>query len=69
MKKTKQILNRADCAVLVVDATQGLTAGGPGAASPCSRQKSIPYLVACNKSDLLEAAPAAGGKRRCPSAP
>ena len=25
VKKTKQILNRSDCAVLVVDATQGMT--------------------------------------------
>ena len=66
VKKTKQILNRADCAVLVVDATQGMT--------PADRelvelfeQKGLPYLIAYNKSDLT-AAPVLGEKELAVSA-
>lgn len=58
VKRTKQILNRADCAVLVVDATQGKTAVDEELISLFS-QKNIPYLVAYNKSDLT-AVPALG---------
>lgn len=53
VKKTKQVLNKADVAVLVVDAMEGL--------SPCDReliglfkQKEIPYIIAANKADLTE---------------
>lgn len=56
VKRTKQILNRADCAVLVVDATQGKTAVDEELISLFT-QKNIPYLVAYNKTDLT-AAPA-----------
>ena len=66
VKKTKQILNRSDCAVLVVDATQGMT--------PADRelvelfgQKGLPYLIAYNKSDLT-AAPVLGEKELAVSA-
>lgn len=52
VKKTKQVLNKTDVAVLVVDAAEGL--------SNCDRsllhlfaEKGIPYLIVWNKSDLL----------------
>ena len=51
VKKTKQILNRADCAVLVVDATVGLTPADRELVG-LFQQKGIPYLIAYNKSDL-----------------
>ena len=56
VKKTKQILNRADCAVLVVDATQGKTPADQELIA-LFQQKDIPYLVAYNKSDLAAAPP------------
>lgn len=53
VKKTKQVLNKTDVAVLVIDAMEGM--------SPCDKeltelfgQKKIPYIVAVNKADLLE---------------
>ena len=66
VKKTKQILNRADCAVLVVDATQGLTPADQELIA-LFQGKSIPYLVAYNKSDL-GAAPQLGEKELAVSA-
>ena len=52
VQRTRQILNRADCAVLVVDAAAGIT--------PADRElialfqaKQLPYLVAYNKADLM----------------
>ncbi len=54
VKKTKQTLNRADCAVLVVDATQGKTPADQELIA-LFQQKDIPYLVAYNKSDLAAA--------------
>ncbi len=54
--KTKQVLNRIDIAILVVDATEGM--------KECEeellaliRKKNIPYLIAFNKADLLEEVP------------
>ena len=56
VKKTRQILNKTDIAVLVVDAAEGQ--------KDCDRQlidlfeaKNIPYIVVCNKSDLLSETP------------
>ena len=54
VKRTKQVLNRVDCAVLVVDAAQGVTPADQELLS-LFRQKDIPYLVAYNKSDLAAA--------------
>ena len=58
VKKTRQILNKTDIAILVVDGTEGL--------KECDRQlidlfaaKEIPYLIVCNKADLLDAPPGA----------
>ena len=57
VKKTRQVLNKTDIAVLVVDASEGQ--------HDCDRQlirlfreKEIPYIIVYNKSDLLEAVPA-----------
>ncbi len=54
VRKAKQVLNKTDVAVLVVDGTEGLR--------DCDRElitlfreKSIPYCVVYNKSDLGEA--------------
>ena len=54
VKKTKQVLNRADCAVLVVDATVGLTHVDRELLA-LFREKNLPYLIAYNKSDLAAA--------------
>ena len=54
VRKTKQVLNRADCAVLVVDATVGLTHVDRELLA-LFREKNLPYLIAYNKSDLAAA--------------
>lgn len=53
VKKTKQILNKTDLAVLIVDATEGI--------KECEEEliglfdaKEIPYVIVKNKMDLLE---------------
>lgn len=51
--KTKQILNRTDIAVLVVDGCRGLC-GSDREIISLFEQKSIPYLIAMNKSDLCD---------------
>lgn len=51
MKKTKQVLNRADCGVLVVDGSVGMTRKDEELAHMLEERK-IPYLVIYNKSDL-----------------
>ena len=59
VRRTKQVLNRADIAVLVIDA-----AAGPRAADrqliALFEEKLVPYLIVYNKSDLLGTIPAAG---------
>ena len=61
VKKTKQVLNKTDIAVLVVDATEGL--------KDCDKElidlfqaKNINYLIVYNKSDLLDEIPQAKEK-------
>ncbi len=56
VRRTRQVLNRTDVAVLVVDASEGM--------KDCDRElvalfqeKQIPYLVAWNKCDLLDTVP------------
>ena len=51
VKRTKQILNRIDCAVLVVDSVAGETAADEELLN-LFQEKHIPFLVAYNKSDL-----------------
>ena len=57
VKKTRQVLNKTDIAILVVDAAEGQR--------DCDRQlidlfkaKEIPYIVVYNKTDLLDTIPA-----------
>lgn len=52
VRRTKQILNRADCAVLIVDAAVGKTAADD-ALLALFRQKQLPYVIAYNKCDLV----------------
>lgn len=56
VKKTRQVLNKTDIAILVVDAAEGQ--------KECDRQlislfqqKEISYIIVYNKSDLLESVP------------
>ncbi len=52
VKKARQVLNKTDVAVLVVDATEGKHACDEELIA-LFREKEIPYLVAYNKMDLL----------------
>ncbi len=51
VQKAHQTLNKTDIAILVVDASSGVTAEDQRILSRI-REKQIPYLVAVNKSDL-----------------
>ena len=53
IEKTKQILNKTDIAVLVIDSAEGVTAVD-NELKEIFRQKKIPYIVAYNKADLKE---------------
>lgn len=52
VKRARQVLNRTDVAILVVDATAGMTAADEELLA-LFRKKGVPYLIAYNKSDLL----------------
>lgn len=52
MQKSYQVLNKTDIAILVVDATIGLTEEDHAILSRF-QQKKIPYILVYNKSDLL----------------
>lgn len=56
IRKAKQVLNKTDVAVLVVDAMIGKN-GQDEELIHIFRDKNIPFLVAYNKSDLLETVP------------
>lgn len=53
VRKTKQILNKTDVAVLVIDSTMGISEAELELLG-IFREKKIPYLLALNKDDLLE---------------
>ena len=53
VRKTKQILNRTDIAVLVVDGTAGI-GDTDRQLTEIFKDKQIPYIVVYNKSDLSE---------------
>ena len=53
VKKARQVLNRTDVAVLIVDGTTGKT-GVDEELIDIFREKKIPYLTVYNKADLLE---------------
>ena len=52
VKKTKQVLNRTDLAILVVDATIGITSIEEQMIA-LFKEKEIPYFVVFNKIDLV----------------
>ena len=56
VKRTKQVLNYADIAVLVIDAAKGESQADKELVT-LFEQKKIPYIKAFNKSDLLEGIP------------
>ena len=53
VKRTRQVLNSADIAVLVVDSTKGMN-DGDRELLKIIKEKKLPYIVAFNKSDLLK---------------
>lgn len=53
IRKTKQVLNKTDVAVLIVDATCGVSAEDEELIK-LFKEKNIEYLVVFNKSDLIE---------------
>lgn len=56
IEKAKRVLNGADIALLVIDAEKGRSDGDERLLSVI-REKEIPYLIVCNKSDLLQSKP------------
>lgn len=58
VKKTRQVLNRTDLAIVVADASQSLQASDRELLD-LIREKGIPCLIAWNKADLLQAVPSA----------
>ncbi|MDD3261716.1 MAG: [FeFe] hydrogenase H-cluster maturation GTPase HydF [Oscillospiraceae bacterium] len=56
IRKTKQVLNKSDVAVLVTDAAAGL-AGCEKQLIGIFKEKEIPYIIALNKCDLLKDRP------------
>ena len=61
IRKTKQVLNKSDIALLIVDATIGKTDADQELID-IFRAKNIPYIVVYNKSDLLEGNMSGGRK-------
>ena len=59
VERAKQVLRYTDIAVLVVDVVKGLTAADEALIS-MFREKKIRYVVAFNKSDLLDSVPQSG---------
>ena len=59
VQRTKQVLNKTDIAVLVVDGTEGLK-GCDEELLALFKEKNIPYITVYNKKDLLEACLPAG---------
>ena len=58
IRKTRQVLNKTDIAVLVVDAAEGMTAADRELLLRI-KEKEIPHVVVFNKTDLLEGPAAA----------
>ncbi|MDR3135013.1 MAG: [FeFe] hydrogenase H-cluster maturation GTPase HydF [Deltaproteobacteria bacterium] len=59
VRKAKQVLNKTDVAVLVVDSKDGLTQADRELLD-LFRDKAIPHVTALNKCDLLESLPEPG---------
>ena len=60
VRRTRQVLNKTDLAILVVDAGIGMTAVEEELVA-LLKQKNVPWILAWNKSDLLETIPAGEG--------
>ena len=60
VRRTRQVLNKTDLAILVVDAGIGMTAVEEELVA-LLKQKNVPWILAWNKSDLLENIPAGVG--------
>ena len=60
VRRTRQVLNKTDLAILVVDATVGMTAVENELVA-LLEQKKVPWVLAWNKADLLAETPAASG--------
>ena len=60
VRRTRQVLNKTDLAILVVDASVGMTAVEEELVQ-LLKQKNVPWVLAWNKSDLLEEIPAGEG--------
>ena len=60
VRRTRQVLNKTDLAILVVDAGVGITAVEEELVA-LLKQKNVPWILAWNKSDLLETIPAGEG--------
>ena len=60
VRRTRQVLNKTDLAILVVDAGIGMTAVEEELVA-LLKQKNVPWILAWNKSDLLENIPAGEG--------
>lgn len=53
IQKTLQVLNKTDIAVIILDATIGITSVEEDLIQKC-REKSLPYILVYNKADLIE---------------
>lgn len=53
VRRTKQVLNKTDIAVVIIDAAEGRTPADDEVLN-LIREKNLPYLVVYNKADLLE---------------
>ena len=60
VRRTRQVLNKTDLAILVVDASIGMTAVEEELVQLLN-QKKVPWILAWNKSDLLAEVPEASG--------
>ena len=60
VRRTRQVLNKTDLAILVVDASIGMTAVEEELVD-LLKQKNVPWILAWNKADLLETVPAGEG--------
>ena len=67
VQKAREVLATVHVAVLVVDATKGLSSRD-NALIALFEERKLPYLIAMNKCDLSEAAPATEGNRHAVSA-
>ncbi len=56
VKKSRQVLNKTDIAILIIDGTVGKTAEDE-ALIALFKQKNIPYILVNNKADLCESVP------------